>query len=114
TSSSIATRFSLQRPPRVSTIPQTDAAPARGPSPAPSPALALVGAGLWRNNIALVQLLGLCPLLAVTTTVVNGFALGVATTAVLTVTNFALSAMRRIIVPSVRIPLFVLIIASLV
>lgn len=92
----------------MSTITQTDAAPA------PASATVLLGAGLWRNNIALVQLLGLCPLLAVTTTVVNGFALGVATTAVLTVTNFAVSAMRRIIVPAVRIPLFVLIIASLV
>jgi electron transport complex protein RnfE len=74
----------------------------------------MLGAGLWRNNIALVQLLGLCPLLAVTTTVVNGLALGLATTAVLTVTNAAVSAMRGVLVTAVRIPLFVLIIASLV
>lgn len=71
-------------------------------------------AGLWGSNPALVQLLGLCPLLAVTTTVVNGLALGVATTAVLVVTNAVISMMRRSLVPIVRIPLFVLIIASLV
>jgi Na+-translocating ferredoxin:NAD+ oxidoreductase subunit E len=71
-------------------------------------------AGLWSSNPALVQLLGLCPLLAVTTTVVNGLALGVATTAVLVVTNAVISMMRRSLVPIVRIPLFVLIIASLV
>jgi electron transport complex protein RnfE len=74
----------------------------------------LVTAGLWRNNLALVQLLGLCPLLAVTTSVVNGLALGLATAAVLTVTNTVISMMRRALIPIVRIPLFVLIIASLV
>jgi electron transport complex protein RnfE len=61
-----------------------------------------------------VQLLGLCPLLAVTTTLVNGLALGLATTAVLTMTNAVISTMRKTLVPIVRIPLFVLIIASLV
>jgi electron transport complex protein RnfE len=70
--------------------------------------------GLWRDNIALVQLLGLCPLLAVTTSLVNGLALGLATTMVLIVTNTVVSAMRRVLVPVVRIPLFVLIIAALV
>jgi Na+-translocating ferredoxin:NAD+ oxidoreductase subunit E len=70
--------------------------------------------GLWSNNPALVQLLGLCPLLAITTTVVNGLALGIATTAVLVFTNVSISLMRRSLVPIVRIPLFVLIIASLV
>jgi Na+-translocating ferredoxin:NAD+ oxidoreductase subunit E len=74
----------------------------------------LAADGLWRNNMALVQLLGLCPLLAVTTTLVNGLALGIATTAVLTVTNVMISVLRRALVPVVRIPLFVLIIASLV
>jgi H+/Na+-translocating ferredoxin:NAD+ oxidoreductase subunit E len=74
----------------------------------------LVADGLWRNNLALVQLLGLCPLLAVTTTLVNGLALGVATTAVLTTTNAVISTLRRALIPVVRIPLFVLIIASLV
>lgn len=72
------------------------------------------GEGLWRNNAALVQLLGLCPLLAVTTTVVNGLTLGLATAGVVTATNTVISLMRRALVPVVRIPLFVLIIASLV
>jgi electron transport complex protein RnfE len=70
--------------------------------------------GLWRENPALVQLLGLCPLLAVTTSVVNGVTLGVATTVVLIATNTLVSLMRGALVPVVRIPLFVLIIASLV
>jgi Na+-translocating ferredoxin:NAD+ oxidoreductase subunit E len=74
----------------------------------------LIYSGLWSNNPALVQLLGLCPLLAITTTVVNGLALGIATTAVLVFTNVSISLMRRSLVPIVRIPLFVLIIASLV
>jgi electron transport complex protein RnfE len=71
-------------------------------------------AGFWRNNMALVQMLGLCPLLAVTTSVVNGLALGLATAGVLTLTNTVISAMRRALIPFVRIPLFVLIIAALV
>jgi electron transport complex protein RnfE len=70
--------------------------------------------GLWRDNPALVQLLGLCPLLAVTTTVVNGLTLGAATAVVLLATNTLVSLMRRSLVPAVRIPLFVLIIAALV
>jgi electron transport complex protein RnfE len=70
--------------------------------------------GLWSSNPALVQLLGLCPLLAVTTTVVNGLTLGLATTVVLLATNTLISLMRRSLIPVVRIPLFVLIIASLV
>ena len=70
--------------------------------------------GLWRHNPALVQLLGLCPLLAVTTTFVNGLMLGLATAAVLLLTNISISLMRAALVPVVRIPLFVLIIASLV
>lgn len=70
--------------------------------------------GFWHDNPALVQMLGLCPLLAVTTTVVNGLTLGLATLAVVTATNTAVSLMRRSLVPVVRIPLFVLIIASIV
>lgn len=70
--------------------------------------------GLWHDNPALVQMLGLCPLLAVTTTFVNGLTLGLATAAVLLATNVLISSMRRALVPAVRIPLFVLIIASLV
>jgi Na+-translocating ferredoxin:NAD+ oxidoreductase subunit E len=70
--------------------------------------------GVWRDNPALVQLLGLCPLLAVTTTLVNGLTLGVATLAVVTATNTAISLIRNSVAPIVRIPMFVLIIASLV
>jgi len=74
----------------------------------------VVADGFWRNNPVLVQLLGLCPLLAVTTSVVNGLALGLATTAVLVVANTMLSALRQALVPAARIPLYVLTIASLV
>lgn len=70
--------------------------------------------GLWRDNPGLVQLLGLCPLLAVTTTFINGFGLGVATLLVLTLSNALVSATRRWIRPEIRIPIYVLIIASLV
>lgn len=70
--------------------------------------------GFWRNNAAFVQLLGLCPLLAITTTVVNGLALGIATTLVLIATNSVVSLIRGSLVPSIRIVVFVLIIASLV
>lgn len=70
--------------------------------------------GLWSQNPALVQLLGLCPLLAVTTTVVNGLTLGLATMAVVAATNTIVSSIRHSVPEIVRIPLFVLIIASLV
>lgn len=70
--------------------------------------------GLWHNNPGLVQLLGLCPLLAVTGTVVNGLGLGLATMFVLVVSNLAISATRGLIAREVRIPVFVLVIASLV
>ena len=70
--------------------------------------------GLWRDNPGLVQLLGLCPLLAVTATFVNGLGLGIATLAVLVASNALVSATRRWIQPEIRIPIYVLIIASLV
>lgn len=70
--------------------------------------------GLWTNNPALVQLLGLCPLLAVTGTVINGLGLGIATTVVLVGSNLAVSFIRHAVHPEVRIPVFVMIIASLV
>jgi electron transport complex protein RnfE len=70
--------------------------------------------GLWKDNPGLVQLLGLCPLLAVTTTFVNGLGLGVATLFVLTCSNALVSASRRWIRQEIRIPIYVLIIASLV
>ena len=70
--------------------------------------------GLWRDNPGLVQLLGLCPLLAVTATFVNGLGLGIATLAVLIASNALVSATRRWIQPEIRVPIYVLIIASLV
>jgi len=70
--------------------------------------------GLWAENPGLVQLLGLCPLLAVTTTFVNGFGLGIATLLVLTCSNALVSVTRRWIRQEIRIPIYVLIIASLV
>ena len=70
--------------------------------------------GLWMNNPGTVQLLGLCPLLAVTTTVINGLGLGLATTLTLVASNVTVSLIRRLVRPEVRIPVFVLIIASIV
>ncbi|MBT9433144.1 electron transport complex subunit E [Candidatus Sodalis endolongispinus] len=70
--------------------------------------------GLWRNNSSLVQLLGLCPLLAVSNTATNALGLGLATTLVLVCTNTAVSALRRWIPGEIRIPICVMIIASVV
>ncbi len=70
--------------------------------------------GLWNNNPALVQILGLCPLLAVTSTVVNGLALGLATLLTLILSNVTVSLIRHYVSPEIRIPVFVLVIASIV
>ncbi|MDX1590098.1 MAG: electron transport complex subunit E [Oleiphilaceae bacterium] len=70
--------------------------------------------GLWNNNPALVQLLGLCPLLAVSGTLVNALGLGLATLMVLTSSNCAVSLIRHHVPDSVRLPAFVMIIAALV
>jgi electron transport complex protein RnfE len=70
--------------------------------------------GLWHNNPALVQVLGLCPTLAVTGTFVNGLVMGVATLLVLLGTNLTVSALRRQIPHEIRIPIYVILIASLV
>lgn len=70
--------------------------------------------GLWTNNPALVQVLGLCPLLAVTSTVVNAIGLGLATLMVLIGSNLAVSLIRNFVSESVRLPAFVMIIASYV
>lgn len=68
--------------------------------------------GLWHNNPGLVQLLGLCPLMAVTTNLVNGLGLGLATIVALVSSNLAISAVRNYIREEIRIPAFVLIIAG--
>jgi len=73
-----------------------------------------LAAGLWKDNPGLVQLLGLCPLLAVTTSFVNGLGLGIATLFVLTCSNMLVSATRHFIRSEIRIPMYVLIISSLV
>jgi len=70
--------------------------------------------GLWDNNPGLVQLLGLCPLLAVSNTAINGFGLGLATLLVLLASSFLVSSLRHTWRPEIRIPAFVLIIASTV
>lgn len=70
--------------------------------------------GLWKNNVALVQLLGLCPLLAVTSTTINGIGLGLATLVTLVLSNTLVSLIRDVVRKEVRLPVFVLIIASIV
>lgn len=70
--------------------------------------------GLWVNNPAFVQLLGLCPLLAVSNTVINALGLGLATTLTLVASNMMVSMIRHWVRPEIRIPAFVLIIASTV
>jgi electron transport complex protein RnfE len=76
--------------------------------------LKIIKNGLWTNNQALVALLGLCPLLAVTSNVVNAIGLGIATTVVTILSNFFISLFRHKISPEVRLPIFVLLIASIV
>jgi len=70
--------------------------------------------GLWRENPAFRLLLGMCPTLAVTTSAVNGLGMGLATTFVLVCSNGAIAALRHLIPPQVRIPCFVVLIASFV
>lgn len=68
--------------------------------------------GLWRNNPGLVQLLGLCPLLAVTNNIINGLGLGLATIMALVASNVAVSLVRHWVRPEIRISAFILIIAA--
>jgi electron transport complex protein RnfE len=70
--------------------------------------------GLWKNNPGLIQLLGLCPLLAVSNTLINALGLGLATLFVLLCSNSAIALIGRFIPAYLRLPIFVLIIASLV
>jgi len=70
--------------------------------------------GLWKNNPGIVQLLGLCPLLAVTNTVTNALGLGLATLFVVIASNILISLIRHHVPKAIRIPIFVMIIASLV
>ena len=74
----------------------------------------IVKDGMWANNPAFVQLLGLCPLLAISNTVVNALGLGLATTLTLVASNVSVSLIRNWVRPEIRIPVFVMIIASVV
>ncbi|MBZ2279564.1 electron transport complex subunit RsxE, partial [Buchnera aphidicola] len=69
---------------------------------------------LWVNNSSLVQLLGLCPVLAITNNVVNAIGLGITTTVVLTCTNTIISLFKKWIPKDIRIPIYMVIISSLV
>ena len=70
--------------------------------------------GLWKNNPGLVQLLGLCPLLAVSSTFINALGLAIATTLVMVGSNVTVSLIRNIVKSELRIPVFVMVIASFV
>lgn len=70
--------------------------------------------GLWNNNPGFVQLLGLCPLLAVSNNVVNAISLGLATMFVLTMSNTIVSLIRPVVRQEIRIPIYVMVIAALV
>lgn len=70
--------------------------------------------GLWSNNVVLVQMLAMCPTMALTSTATNGLGMGLATTAVLAASNVLVSAIRNWVSPDVRIPVFVVLIAALV
>ena len=79
-----------------------------------SPYKDIVRQGLWKNNPGLVQLLGLCPLLAVTSSLSNALGLGLATMLVLLSTNTVVSLIRNFVPNEIRIPVFVMVIASVV
>jgi electron transport complex protein RnfE len=70
--------------------------------------------GLWKQNTGVVQLLGLCPTLAITTSAVNGLSLGLATAIVMACANGAVSPVRKFVPSEIRVPVFILVIAALV
>ena len=70
--------------------------------------------GMWKQNTGVVQLLGMCPLLAVSTSVVNGVSLGLATTIVMALSGASVAMIRQLVPNEARIPVFILIIAVLV
>ena len=74
----------------------------------------IAGNGIWKQNTSLVQILGLCPLLAVTTNLVNGAMLSLATILVMALSGFAIASLRNLIPHEIRIPVFILIVAALV
>ena len=70
--------------------------------------------GVWKQNTSIVQILGLCPLLAVTTNLVNGAMLSLATIIVMAMSGIAIASLRNLIPHEIRIPVFILIVAALV
>lgn len=70
--------------------------------------------GVWKQNTSLVQVLGLCPLLAVTTNLVNGVMLSLATILVMALSGAVIASLRAFIQHEIRIPVFILIVAALV
>jgi len=70
--------------------------------------------GLWDQNVVLAQILGMCPTMALTSSASNGLGMGLATTAVLVVSNMAVSSVRKVVTEQVRIPVFIAIIATIV
>jgi len=70
--------------------------------------------GLWKQNVVLVQMLAMCPTMALTSSATNGLGMGLATTAVLAVSNMLVASIRNWVSPDVRIPVFVVLIATLV
>lgn len=70
--------------------------------------------GVWKQNTGVVQMLGMCPILAVSTNIVNGVSLGVATVVVMAMSNGVVAALRSLVPYEIRIPVFILIIAALV
>ncbi|MBF1164080.1 electron transport complex subunit E [Dechloromonas agitata] len=74
----------------------------------------IAGNGIWKQNTSIAQILGLCPLLAVTTNAVNGIMLSLATIIVMALANVAVASLRNFIPHEIRIPVFILIVAALV
>lgn len=74
----------------------------------------IAGNGIWKQNTSIVQILGLCPLLAVTTNLVNGAMLSLATIIVMALSGVAIASLRNFIPHEIRIPVFILIVAALV
>ncbi len=70
--------------------------------------------GIWKQNTSIVQILGLCPLLAVTTNLVNGAMLSLATIIVMAISGLAIASLRNLIPHEIRIPVFILVVAALV
>ena len=74
----------------------------------------IISDGIWNNNVVFAQMLALCPLLAVTSTATNGLGMGLASLAVMVLSSMIVSLSRELITKEVRLPVFVLLIATIV